>query len=87
LPEKLKKWKADLAHSDLTTTMPPGASKTTPEPNDTMAGDDEELLRLNVHQLTEGHREFVNGELCMVDDEEFQRRRDEVGVDDDEDER
>jgi len=83
LPEKLKKWKADLVRSDLTTAASLG---TTSVPDGTMEGGGEELLQLNVHQLTRGHREFVDGELHMVDDEELRRGRDEVGVDGDEEE-
>ena len=86
LPEKLGKWKAELVHSDLMTDVPPGVPKPVPEPDDIGDGSDEELLRLHVHQLTEGHRELVDGELHMVDDEELQRRKEEGAVDDNEDE-
>jgi len=85
LPEKLEKWKADLARSDLATAASPGTMQALDD-TVTMEDGEEELLRLNVHQLTEGHREFVDGELRMVNDEELQRGRDEVGVDGDEDE-
>jgi len=80
LPEKLKKWKADLACLDLITATSP---ETTLAIDDMTEDEDEELLQLNVHQLTEGHREFVDGELRTVDDEELRRGREEVGVDDD----
>ena len=83
LPEKLKKWKADLVHSDLAATTSLG---TTSVPDDVMEDGDEELLRLNVDRLTEGHRELVDEELHMVNDEELQRGQEEAGVDDDEDE-
>ena len=88
MPEKLKKWKIELTHSDLTTTASLGTpnvvleSHNTAESNDIVEDDNDELPRLNVHQITEGHREFIDGELHMVDDEELRRR----GVGDDVDE-
>jgi hypothetical protein len=90
LPEKLKKWKAELVHSDLVTTTSLGTPKVTPEPNDTVENDpvedeNEELLRLDIHQITEGHCELVDGELCMVNDEDLRTRQglDDVDTDDD----
>jgi len=83
LPEKLRKWKAGLTHSDLVAVASPGACKMVSGPDDMEEDDSEELLQPNVHQLTGGHREFVNGELSMVNDEELRRR--EGRVEDDED--
>lgn len=85
LPEKLEKWKAGLAHSDLVTATSLEASNTTSGSDDMAEDENEELLRLNIHRLTEGHREFINGELCMVNDEELRHRR-EGETDDDDDE-
>ena len=85
LPEKLRKWKAELAHSNLVSAEPPEASTLVQDPENSMGDEDEELLQLNVHQTTEGHREFINGEFCMVNDEELRRRREEEGGDDDDD--
>lgn len=83
MPEKLKKWKADLMHSDLMTahTTSPGTSGVGPEVGDTMEDEDEELPQLS-HRLTEGHRELVDGELWIINDEEL-RRSQEEGADDD----
>ena len=85
LPEKLEKWKAELARSDLTATTTLGVSKTMPEPDFTVGDENEELVQLSVHQITEGHREIIDGELHMINDEEL-RCQQEEGVDDDEDE-
>ena len=85
LPEKLKKWKVGLTHSDLVATTSFGTSNTALEPDNTTEDEDEELLQLGIHQLTEGHREFVDGELRMVNDEELRLSQEERGVDDDED--
>lgn len=86
IPERLKKWKAELTRSDLTTTLstsPEASSEMVLTELDSTACDEsEEPPRLNVHQITEGHREFVNGELHMVDDEELRRGREEVDDDD-----
>ena len=84
LPEKLTKWKAELAHSDLVTPTSFELFKPASVTGDTMEDEEEELLQLNTHQLTEGHRELVDGELWMVDDEELRCRQEEGVVDDDE---
>jgi len=84
LPEKLKKWKAELTHSDLMATTSLEGFKTSVPDNTVEEEDEDEELQLNVPQLTQGHREFINGELSMVDDEESRRRQEEGGVDDDE---
>lgn len=79
LETKLDKWKADLGHSDLmaTTTL---KTPNVLAPDDETDGDDkvgdvektgdgeEEDVAVGVPQ-TEGHREFVGGELHMVNDE------------------
>ena len=85
LPEKLRKWKAGLTHSDMVAADSPGLCETASEPGSMTEDEDEEPPQLNTYQLTEGHREFFGGELCMVNDEEMRGRQEEGGVSDDED--
>jgi len=84
LPDKLRKWKAELAHSDLMNTESLGAQNLAQDPDDTTGDENEELPQLSIHQITEGHREFIDGEFCMVNDEEL-RCRHEGGDNDDRD--
>ena len=84
LEAKLDKWKTDLKHLDFMAMSPPGTPEALvphsivgeddePDSGDEASDDDaddseEEGLAVSVAQ-TEGHREFVGGELHMVDDE------------------
>ena len=83
MPEKLKKWKVGLTRLDLGTTASFEPPKSTSETDDVAEDEDEELPQLNTHQLTEGHRELVDGELWMVDDEELRRRQEDHDVEED----
>lgn len=73
LPEKLKKWKAELAHSDLMAAASFKGYQVVSELDDTMETEDrgEGPPHLDVPQRPRGHREFINGELCVVDEEEL----------------
>jgi len=84
LPEKLKRWKAELVHSDLVNTASSETFKPASGPDDTdNLDEDDELLRSNAHQLTEGHRELIDGELYIVNDEELRRMQEECDTDED----
>jgi len=83
LPEKLKRWGAELVHSDLVNTASSETFKPASGLNDTDKDEDDELLRSNAHKLTEGHHELIDGELYIINDEELRRMQEECDTDED----
>lgn len=70
MPEKLRKWKAELAHSDLVDAMLTEVPGLVSESNDAM--EDEDPPRPDVRPR--GYHEFVDGELRMIDNEDVDSR-------------
>ena len=84
LPEKLGKWKVELAHSDLMGASLEGF-KPVSEIDDVVEDEDEELVHPNVSRPTGGCREFVNGELQIIANTGGEPELMRGGVEDEED--